>query len=149
MGGYGASGTSVEVTIRLLLGYALARCDDAILMASVVLVCCLLSSSWHEASTTDGFSPAKSRSSRMTGRCGFPTGYGENSGAHTNCWNECCEQNWFCRRWVEVESTKSMCEKAIMLGMELGFIGSTAAQRRARLLPVPTSNKLHEVKAQR
>lgn len=47
------------MTIRFLLGYSLARSDDAIFMTAVVLVCGgLLRTSWHEAADSVSVVPA-------------------------------------------------------------------------------------------
>ena len=53
-------GKRVDMPIRLLLGYSLARSDDAILVAIVMLMCGLLCSSGHEAAGPYGSFAASS-----------------------------------------------------------------------------------------
>ena len=51
-------GSPVQMAIRLLLSYSLARRDDAVFVSAVVLMCGLLRSSWHEAADSDTLCPA-------------------------------------------------------------------------------------------
>lgn len=52
----------VNVPIRLLLSYPLARSDNTVFMAAIVLVCGLLCSSGHEAAKFYGVFPTSSLS---------------------------------------------------------------------------------------